>query len=434
MSSAASNDSGVLLRALIKTGELDDALSRAHDMLEVDPAQLEALAFVIQQAAAREDFQDIIGVVENAIAAGVRDAELYRVLAQARINSGDTQGAQTALESSLALAPEQFHLWLTLGHLREAAGQAQQALIAYLRAVTAAQKQGRWLSDETTNPAMRDRVRHAIAFAAQGRSRLFSDSIAAVRRRHGAAATARVERCIAGYLGDEALVYNSPAQRPTFLYFPGLPAAGFYPRDLFPWMDEVEASTEAIRNEALAVLAEGNALEPFLGPASDMAPGQLRNDKGKPVWDAFFFYRHGKRYDEHCERCPVTAGLLDRVPLARIDGHAPESLFSVLTPGSHILPHTGVTNTRLVAHLPLIVPPDCAIRVGEEQRAWEEGKGFVFDDTYEHEAWNFSERTRTVLIMDVWNPYLTDAEREALRDLVVAIGELNRACGIGVVQ
>lgn len=430
MSPAASAEPFAIARALIESGQLDAAEKQFQRVLANDPAQPEALEFVIKRAAEREDFSSIVAVIEGAMAAGMEDAELFRVLGQARFNGGDAVGAQSAFERSLALAPEQFQLWLNLGHLREAAGQAYQALIAYFRAVTTAQNQGRWLNEETTAPALRQQVKHAMAFIDDGRERLFSDAIEPLRRRHGAAALARIEHCLAIYLGHEVAVYNHPLQRPTFLYFPGLPAAGFYPRNLFPWMDELEANTASIRQEAQAVLAADNVLEPFLGAGSETGSGQLRNDRGKPVWDAFFFYRHGNRFDKNCERCPVTASVLERSPLVRIDEHAPEILFSVLTPGSHILPHTGVTNARLVAHLPLIVPPDCAIRVGEEQRGWEEGRGFVFDDTYEHEAWNHGDETRVVLIMDAWNPYLTEVERGAAHDLVLAIGAFNRACGI----
>jgi aspartate beta-hydroxylase len=114
----------------------------------------------------------------------------------------------------------------------------------------------------------------------------------------------------------------------------------------------------------------------------------------------------------------------------RIRDHAPEVMFSVLTAGSHILPHRGVTNTRVVCHLPLVVPEDCALVVGGERRAWREGEAVAFDDTYEHEAWNRGARTRVVLIVDVWNPHLTPAERDAVAALVAAMGDFNKAAGI----
>ena len=59
------------------------------------------------------------------------------------------------------------------------------------------------------------------------------------------------------------------------------------------------------------------------------------------------------------------------------------------------------------------MPENCALNVGGELHEWQEGRVVVFDDTYEHEAWNRSERTRVILIFDMWNPYLTEPERAA---------------------
>ena len=86
----------------------------------------------------------------------------------------------------------------------------------------------------------------------------------------------------------------------------------------------------------------------------------------------------------------------------------------MLKPHTRIPPHTGVTNTRAIVHLPLIVPPGCGFRVGGETREWQEGTAFAFDDTIEHEAWNDSDELRAVLIFDVWNPHMTAGDRELL--------------------
>ena len=125
---------------------------------------------------------------------------------------------------------------------------------------------------------------------------------------------------------------------------------------------------------------------------------------GEPAWNGYYFYRHGARRDENCARCPATSAALDRLPLPQVREHAPEVLFSVFTAGTHLLPHRGVTNTRVVGHLPLLVPEDCALNVGGEIHVWQEGRVVVFDDTYEHEAWNRSQEMRVVLIFDLWNP------------------------------
>jgi aspartate beta-hydroxylase len=97
----------------------------------------------------------------------------------------------------------------------------------------------------------------------------------------------------------------------------------------------------------------------------------------------------------------------------------------VLNPQTHIKPHYGVTNTRLVMHLPLLVPPDCALNVIDAgAHVWQEGRLVMFDDTFEHEAWNRSDSTRVILLMDCWNPHLTPVEQQACTRLIEMISSL----------
>ena len=101
--------------------------------------------------------------------------------------------------------------------------------------------------------------------------------------------------------------------------------------------------------------------------------------------------------------------------MCEVPGKAPTVMFSVLAPHTRIPPHTGTTNTRGIVHLPLIIPDGCGFRVGGETRQWEPGRAWVFDDTIEHEAWNDSDEPRVILILDIWNPLLTEADREVVR-------------------
>jgi aspartyl/asparaginyl beta-hydroxylase (cupin superfamily) len=105
---------------------------------------------------------------------------------------------------------------------------------------------------------------------------------------------------------------------------------------------------------------------------------------------------------------------LEKVPMTRIGAKTPSVLFSKLTPGAHIPPHRGMLNCRLIAHLPLIVPDGCWLRVGNETRRWEEGKLLIFDDSFEHEARNESGETRIVLLFDLWRPELGDDEKAGI--------------------
>jgi aspartyl/asparaginyl beta-hydroxylase (cupin superfamily) len=97
------------------------------------------------------------------------------------------------------------------------------------------------------------------------------------------------------------------------------------------------------------------------------------------------------------------------------------ALFSLLRPGTHIQPHHGLLNTRLICHLPLIAPPGCRLRVGGEVRSVEPGKALIFDDSFEHEAWNDGAETRVVLLFEIWRPEITAKERQALTAMFEAI-------------
>ncbi|HUB88894.1 MAG TPA: aspartyl/asparaginyl beta-hydroxylase domain-containing protein [Dyella sp.] len=354
------------------------------------------------------------------------DLEALQVLGAARLAAGDFSAAAQALQQAVRQAPYLFVERLRLGMALERLGQPHAALTAYFGAVRKAQDQGRWLSDETTAPGLREAVKHAMRYVDSGRLAWFHRVLEPLQQRYGVDEMRRVEHCLHAYLGERQVQTPDPRQRPKFLYFPGIPSQPYYPRERFPWHDALEAATDWMREELRSVLAREQSLEAFLGPPPPGQPSMLQSSGAQPAaWDAYFFYRHGERYDTHAAACPRTAALLDSLPLTRIRDHAPETLFSVLSPGTHILPHTGVTNVRLVTHLPLIVPPDCALRVGGETRAWQEGRCMTFDDTFEHEAWNRSNETRAVLILDSWNPDLTEAERTGVTALIEAIGDFN---------
>jgi len=341
--------------------------------------------------------------------------------------AGDELHAQSAFQKALACDSDNRIAALCLGESWERSGDLDGALLAYFQAVTLAQRNGAWRSRETTPAAIYPRVRHAVQFIDARRRRMYEMAMAPLVRRFGRNQMKRVERCLAIYLGELAPNYRDVRQKPTFLYFPDLPTEAYLPLDKFPWIGDLEAATDVIREEMLALIAAGHGLEPFDDPRQ--LEKVVAGAPGDASWDAIFLFRHGQRYEENCARCPVTVQAIERVPIVRIRDHGPEILFSILRPGAHILPHRGVTNTRVVAHLPLIVPTDCAFHVlGEPIRTWQAGRMFVFDDTFGHEAWNRSAETRVILMVDTWNPYLTEPERLAVETLVTSIGEFRQRC------
>lgn len=415
--------------------ELDSAEECFARLLGMLPDDVQALRFLAARHFARREHGRAIELLQAADRLKRDDPSILGQLGAVQLDAADFGAAAASLRRGLELAPQMFVARLQLGIALEQSGQAHEALMAYFTAVRSAQLQGRWLNDETTAPVLRDAVKYAMRYANDGRHQLFRGVLEPLRERYGSSELVRVEHCLAIYFAEQPANIPDSRQLPKFLYFPDVPSQPYYPRERFPWLDALEAATATVRDELLAVLAQEQELEAFLGQQSarDLQDWLRASGNRQAAWDAYFFYRHGNRYDEHCARCPQTTALLDAMPLVRIRDHAPETLFSVLRPGTHILPHRGVTNTRLVTHLPLIIPADCAIRVGGEDHAWQEGRCVTFDDTFEHEAWNDSDETRVVLIFDSWNPDLSEAERAAVTDLVEAIGDFNQACELPAV-
>jgi aspartyl/asparaginyl beta-hydroxylase (cupin superfamily) len=210
-------------------------------------------------------------------------------------------------------------------------------------------------------------------------------------------------------------------QQPQVFYFPELPQIQFYDRNGFAWASGLERETAAIRDELRAVLSGAERFVPYMQADPDRPVFNTNGLLNDPAWSACYLMRNGEEVAETAALCPATMAALRRLPLCRIKGRTPTALFSLLRPGAHIPPHHGFLNTRLICHLPLIVPPGCALRVGNETRAWREGELVVFDDTIEHEAWNKSAEVRVVLLFDIWRPELTDIERSLVAAMLESI-------------
>lgn len=432
VSNAANADSGMIAaslvraRALLAAGKAVEAAQVYESILAVDASQTEALNALAIRALRGGDFHRAQRLLEQALSVAPNDPLTLNNLAQAHQTVGDAEKALTIYRQVLAVKPNLYAARLSAARLLEERGEAEQALPLYFRAITDAQQGGRWLSPDSTPPSLQPLVQHAMLTVNEGRRRLYGQLMEPLRLRFGREAMARVDYCLDVYLGDRRCDFADPLQRPRFLYFPGLPALPYLDKAQVPEMEALEASTGIIGEELSRLLTASAGREAVFLDES-VAAANLTASSGKPSWDGYYFYRHGERRDDNCDACPGTTRAIEALPLCRVRAHGPEVLFSVLSPGTHILPHVGVTNTRIVGHLGLIVPPECGLRVAGQQYEWQVGQSVLFDDTYQHEAWNRSDATRVVLIFDLWNPYLTGAERAALTELIGAIGDFRSA-------
>jgi hypothetical protein len=183
-------------------------------------------------------------------------------------------------------------------------------------------------------------------------------------------------------------------------YYPGITTKPWHDAQQFPLARELERA-------APQIIAEFQRL--------DM---RLFQDEGENIhrdgrWSVLFLNDHGDRKKEICDLSPVTASVIDAHAAAT---HlAGVSYFSCLEPGTRIAPHRGPTNMRLRCHLGIETPDQCGLRVDGIDGTWEQGRCIVFDDSFQHEAWNLSDRRRVVLIVDMWHPELTEDEVSLLK-------------------
>lgn len=343
-----------------------------------------------------------------AIAGDPHSGALQRNLASAWRALGDDERELTALDAALAIDRRDLMAWIRKGERHEARDDKGAALAAWSAAIAL----GEQLSP--VPPPLEALLAHGRAFVAAATDTMFaaaSGAFGAIRGDLSETEARRGEAFIASALGRRRLYQNECAG----LYYPFLPADEFFDHGHFPWFAGIEAQTDAIRAELQALLADpGEALRPYVKMDAGTPESIWSGLDNRLDWGACFLWEYGEPNQAVLDRCPATAAALAAIPGVRIPGRAPSAFFSMLKPHTRIPPHTGVTNTRAIVHLPLIVAPGCGFRVGGETRAWEEGKAFAFDDTIEHEAWNNSDDLRAVLIFDVWNPHLSERERDLL--------------------
>jgi hypothetical protein len=371
----------------------------------------------------------------------LREAEADRAASR-----GDKAGARRMLEEVTAASPERLESWLKLAAMCRAQGDVDAALAAvsgalrieplgFLPLLLKAS-----LLDAAGRPSEAgEAYGHALAQRPASAPAGLAGAIATAERLHAAHVAATAERLAAAAAPLEAGLAE-PAKRrlkrfrsnivrttrpfhsePSHFHYPGLREREFHDPDDFPWLTPLEAATAAIREDFERVMAAERAeLVPYIQYPDDVPLRQWAELNRNPAWTAIHLVRNGVTIRGNARHCPAVMALLEDCDQPHIPERGPNAMFSLLAPGAHIPPHNGVANTRLVCHLPLIVPPGCWFRVGDEQRDWEVGKAWIFDDTIEHEAMNSSDALRVILIIDTWHPDLSPGERAAVTATMAA--------------
>ncbi|MFM7566730.1 MAG: aspartyl/asparaginyl beta-hydroxylase domain-containing protein [Flavobacteriales bacterium] len=170
----------------------------------------------------------------------------------------------------------------------------------------------------------------------------------------------------------------------------------FYDVSQFPTLHFLSEYLETIKKE-LTVLLQGSAKKT---PWMETFPQYVVSNASE-AWKVFPFTFYTMNHPVNQQQCPETTAIIRKIPdLISCD-------FSRMKGKTRISPHTGYSRMILRCHFPVIVPngKTCGITVGNEKRFHEEGQLLLFDDSYEHAAWNDSDEDRIVLMFDIPNPF-----------------------------
>ena len=364
------------------------------------------------RAAAAGDLVSARRSLEQAATSGEATLDLWMKLSAVRRALGDTQGALEAIDRGLTLSPLDFSALLARAMLLERSGHPQ-AGAAFRKAVA------QLPPGEDVPAGLVPAVEHAKKRAAEHQDALEQRLLKSLSSDLTPALRAKLER----FASNTSRRTRHFHQEPTSFHFPEMPEIEFHDPGEFAGIRNVEAATDEIRAEYQALVKLKTAeLVPYSQYPDHVPLAQWKELNNNPDWTAIHLLQNGERVEANAKHCPKTLELLSKLPQPDISGASPNAMFSLLAPHTHIPPHTGVANVRLVSHLPLIVPPNCGFRVGGTTIEWQVGQAIVFDDTIEHEAWNDSDELRVVLIFDLWAPSLDSAERTGAAKIISSAG------------
>jgi aspartate beta-hydroxylase len=405
-----------------QSGRDEEAVSLWSRILEIDPGHARTLTALGQRAFRRGDMQSARAAFQRLVDANGSNPQQWINLALACQQLSDEPGEESAIQRALTLDPSDLVALILRANLLERQGKTHQAAMAY-GAVTKVSP-----PLERLHPDLKPAVSHALAYREKFDRDFgtFMDQYLDPYYKTFADENLQRFRDSLDIMVGRKKRYDSKSE---IYHYPNLAPTEFFDRADFPWLDPIEAATDEIRNEFLAILASEEGFTPYITYPDDVPHNQFAELNNSPRWSAFHLYKLGERIEENAAKCPITMKALDGAPKPDQPGRTPAAMFSLLKPKTRIPPHNGVTNVRLVTHLALIIPEDCGFRVGNETRQWVPGRAWVFDDTIEHEAWNNSDKLRVVLIFDIWHPHLTPPERALITALTAGVRAFSGGSG-----
>lgn len=360
---------------------------------------------------------------------------------------GQFKKAIASLEKLSEINPSDPWVWYDLGAVYEDQQNLELSATAYIKAWSLDQKNARFALNAGFALWQDGKTEDALNVWSLGsdidplvRTAQFRPEADASTRMKSNTADTELRRHLSQLFSDGLKAYDNPErlttamwpqthfgnvdykienQKPYMFYAPDLPALPVFDVSKLSWAETLKEATADIKTELNTYLNRTQDYgKPYLSHVSD-GEESWRDLRGSADWNALHLYKDAKK--QSCASVfPKTMTALENVPMVELFGAPMEIFFSVLKPGTHIPPHFGLSNARLTAHLPLIIPSDCEIRVSDHVHHWREGELFLFDDSFDHEARNDSDEIRIVLIFETWRPDLSQNEIDALQHAMEA--------------
>jgi tetratricopeptide (TPR) repeat protein len=407
--------------ALEQARRFNEAEELHRAVLEQAPATPASLRFLSAQCFGRGELTAAAAYMQRYIAVDPANLEAHQALGAALEALGRVDEAVTVLRQAYLRQPMDPKTLLFLGAALAKAGQQEAAAAAgsMLEATASEMLQLDRLGVSAAYANERSaRLRQALAtFYAQ----LRTDAVEEAKRAEPAADLSRVSSAV----WRPIFPRGSPERRrPAFFYVPRLGDTPWLEPETFDWAADLQASAPELADEvagSLDIDAEGL---PYIAKQEESET--WRSLAGSKDWSSVHFWNDALPNERALARFPKVRAALERLPLVTSGGTPVEAFLSILKPRTRIPPHFGNANHRLTVHLPLIVPAGCGVKVADEARETRFGRLMIFDDSYEHSAWNDSDTPRIVLIFEIWHPALSAAERTAIADLLSRYDRLSR--------
>ncbi|MCH2189380.1 MAG: aspartyl/asparaginyl beta-hydroxylase domain-containing protein [Gammaproteobacteria bacterium] len=169
--------------------------------------------------------------------------------------------------------------------------------------------------------------------------------------------------------------------------------------DEFPELAKLQENWEIIRDEALALNAEGGFDK--IGDKNSASFYDIGfRTFYKYGWTKFYLNWYGYTHESAKRTCPKTVEILSEIPA--VNG----AMFSILPPGGQLTRHLDPVACSLRYHLGLATPNNdaCYISVDDTKYSWRDGEPLLFDVTFLHFAHNDSDKLRVILMCDVERP------------------------------